>query len=208
MSQKRPEVVVVTGASAGRATAVAFARRGARVGLLARGHAGLEGARRDVEIAGGEALVLPTDVSQPDQVEAFGPIDVWVNCAMVSVFSPIKELTPDEFRRVTVVLPRDRGVIVQVGSALAYRSILLQSAYCAAKHAVVGFTDSLRSELAHDRSKVHVTGPEDPHRPHNLGDPGDEHCDHGAHGSCDHRGLLGLAGLAFLDVGLAAFKRG
>lgn len=177
------QVVVITGASAGvgRATAIAFARRGARLGLLARGHAGLEAARRDVVEAGGEAIALPTDVSDPDQVEAaasrveaaFGPLDVWVNNAMVSVFSPIQEMTAADFKRVTEVTylgyvhgtlsalkrmrPRDAGVIVQVGSALAYRSIPLQSAYCAAKHAIVGFTDSLRSELLHDRSRVRVT---------------------------------------------------
>jgi len=178
-----PQVAVVTGASAGvgRAVARAYARRGARLGLLARGKDGLDGARRDVEQEGGQALVLPTDVADPDQVEAaaaaveaaFGPIDVWVNNAMVSVLSPIKEMTPAEFRRVTEVtylgyvygtlaalrrmLPRDRGVIVQVGSALAYRGIPLQAAYCGAKHAIQGFTDSLRCELLHDGSAVRVT---------------------------------------------------
>lgn len=177
------EVVVVTGASAGvgRATAQAFGRRGARVGLLARGRDGLEAARREIEASGGEALVVPTDVAHADQVEAaaaaveerFGPIDLWVNNAMVSVFSPFKEMTPDEFRRVTEVtylgtvygtmtalrrmLPRDRGGIVQVGSALAYRAIPLQSAYCGAKHAIQGFTESIRSELLHDRSGVKMT---------------------------------------------------
>lgn len=179
----RSEVVVVTGASAGvgRATVREFARQGASIGLLARGRDGLEGARRDVEQLGGRALVLPTDVADPAQVEAaaarveeeFGPIDIWVNNAMVSVLSPVKEMTPEEFRRVTEVtylgyvhgtlsalkrmLPRDRGVIVHVDSALAYRSIPLQSAYCAAKHAIEGFTESLRSELIHDDSRVHVT---------------------------------------------------
>lgn len=177
------QVVVITGASAGvgRATAIAFAKRGARIGLLARGRAGLEGARRDVEEAGGEALILRGDVSDAGRVEEaaqeveerFGPIDVWVNNAMVSVFSPIAEMRPEEFKRVTEVTylgyvygtlaalkrmkPRDRGVIVQVGSALAYRSIPLQSAYCAAKHAIAGFTDSLRCELEHDASNVRVT---------------------------------------------------
>ncbi|MBX6342971.1 MAG: SDR family oxidoreductase [Thermomicrobiaceae bacterium] len=176
-------VVVVTGASAGvgRATVRAFARRGARIGLLARGVDGLEGAKRDVERLGGQGLVLPTDVADPDQVEAaaeaveraFGPIDIWVNNAMVTVFSPIKEMTPADFKRVTEVtylgyvygtlaalkrmLPRDRGVIVQVGSALAYRGIPLQAAYCAAKHAIQGFHDSLRTELLHDGSNVKVT---------------------------------------------------
>ncbi len=178
-----PEVVVVTGASAGvgRAIVREFAARHARIGLVARGSDGLDGARRDVEAAGGEALVLPTDVAHADQVEAaaeavesrFGPIDVWVNDAMVSVFSPVKEMTPDEFRRVTEVtylgvvygtlaalrrmLPRDRGAIVQVGSALAYRGIPLQAAYCGAKHAIQGFMDSLRTELLHDGSRVSVT---------------------------------------------------
>jgi short-subunit dehydrogenase len=178
-----PEVVVVTGASAGvgRATVREFARRGAWMGLLARGRDGLEAARREVEEAGGRALVLPTDVAYPIEVEAaaeaveeaFGPIDVWINNAMTSVFSPIKEMTEEEFRRVTEVtylgtvhgtlaalrrmLPRNRGCIVQVGSALAFRSIPLQAAYCAAKHAVTGFTESLRTELLHDRSRVRVT---------------------------------------------------
>ena len=179
---KHKEVIVITGASAGvgRATAQAFAREGARIGLLARGRAGLEGAKRDVERLGGEALALPTDVSDAEAVEAaaaaveteFGPIDVWVNDAMCSVFSPIKEMTAEEFKRVTEVtylgfvygslaalkrmLPRDRGVIVQVGSALAYRGIPLQAAYCGAKHAIQGFCDSLRCELLHDKSKVRV----------------------------------------------------
>ena len=177
------EVVVITGASAGvgRATARLFGRRGARVGLLARGLDGLEAARREVEDAGGEALVVPTDVSDAALVEQaaelveakFGPIDIWINNAMVSVFSPVKEMTPAEFKRVTDVtylgfvygtlaalrrmLPRDRGTIVQVGSALAYRGIPLQSAYCAAKHAIQGFCDSLWTELIHDASHVHLT---------------------------------------------------
>ena len=183
MEKNRDRVVVVTGASAGvgRATAQAFAREGARVALIARGHAGLEGARRDVESLGGHALVLPLDVADAVAVEqaaekiehTFGPIDVWVNNAMASVFSPIKEMTADEFKRVTEVtylgyvygtlaalkrmLPRDRGIIIQVGSALAYRGIPLQSAYCAAKHAIQGFVDSLRCELLHDKSHVRVT---------------------------------------------------
>ena len=177
------EVVVITGASAGvgRATAAAFARQGARIGLLARGVERLEDARREVESLGGQALVLPTDVADAEQVEAaaaaveeaFGSIDIWVNNAMVSVFSPIKEMQPEEFKRVTDVtylgyvygtlaalkrmLPRNHGVIVQVGSALAYRGIPLQSAYCGAKHAIEGFTDSLRVELMHDKSRVKVT---------------------------------------------------
>ncbi len=170
------EVVVITGASAGvgRATAQRFAREGARVGLLARGLDGLEGARRDVEKLGGKAVVVPVDVADANQIEAeFGPTDIWINNAMTSVFSPIQEMTPEEFRRVTEVtylgyvygtlaalkrmLRRDRGVIVQVGSALAYRGIPLQSAYCAAKHAVQGFCDSLRCELLHDKSHVQLT---------------------------------------------------
>ncbi len=181
--QGTPKVIVVTGASAGigRATAQAFARQGARIGLLARGQAGLEAARQEVEALGGKALVVPTDVTDPEQVEraaaaveeAFGPIDVWVNNAMTSVFSPVKEMTAEEFRRVTEVtylgyvygtlaalrrmLPRDQGSIVQVGSALAYRGIPLQSAYCGAKHAIQGFCDSLRAELIHDRSNVRLT---------------------------------------------------
>jgi NAD(P)-dependent dehydrogenase (short-subunit alcohol dehydrogenase family) len=179
----RAQVVIITGASAGigRATARAFGRRGASIGLLARGREGLEAAKREVEQLGGRAIVCVTDVSDPDQVEhaaelverEFGPIDVWVNNAMVSVFSPVMEMKPEEYRRVTNVTylgyvwgtmaalkrmkPRDHGVIIQVGSALAYRGIPLQSAYCASKHAIQGFNDSLRSELHHDRSKVRVT---------------------------------------------------
>ena len=178
-----PAVVVITGASAGvgRVTARAFAQEGAKIGLLARGEAGLEGACRDVEEAGGEAIAVPTDVADPDQVEdaadavedAFGPIDVWVNNAMTSVFSPAEEMEAEEYRRVTEVtylgcvhgtqaaldrmLPRDEGTIVQVGSALAYRGIPLQSAYCASKHAVQGFTESVRTELIHDDSDVQLS---------------------------------------------------
>jgi NAD(P)-dependent dehydrogenase (short-subunit alcohol dehydrogenase family) len=183
MKGRAPEVVVVTGASAGvgRAVACAFARRGAQIGLVARGQAGLAGARRDVEELGGKGLVLPTDVANADQVEAaatrveetFGPIALWVNDAMTTVFSPAKEMTPDEYRRVTEVtylgtvygtlaalrrmLPRDQGRIIQIGSALAYRGIPLQSAYCGAKHAIQGFTESVRSELIHDKSNVKIT---------------------------------------------------
>lgn len=183
ITQNKPRVVVVTGASAGvgRATVQAFARQGASIGLLARGHEGLEGARKDVEAAGGKALVLPTDMADPDQVEAaatkvegtFGPIDIWINVAMASVFSPFKEMKPEEFKRVTEVtylgqvygtmaalrrmLPRDHGRIIQVGSALAYRGIPLQSAYCGAKHAIQGFTESVRCELIHDNSNVKIT---------------------------------------------------
>jgi NAD(P)-dependent dehydrogenase (short-subunit alcohol dehydrogenase family) len=183
LTTERPEVVVVTGASAGlgRAIVRAFAREGAHIGLLARGRDGLEGARRDVEDLGGKALAIPLDVADAEAVERaaeeveqeFGPINIWINNAMVSVFSPVKEITPKEYKRVTEVtylgvvygtlaalkrmLPRDRGTIVQVGSALAYRGIPLQSAYCAAKHAIQGFHDSLRSELIHDKSNVRVT---------------------------------------------------
>jgi NAD(P)-dependent dehydrogenase (short-subunit alcohol dehydrogenase family) len=179
----RPEVVVVTGGSAGvgRAVARRFAQEGACVGVLARGPDGLEGARRDIEALGGQALPVALDVADADAVERaadqieehFGPVDVWVNNATVSVFSRVANMTADEFRRVTEVtylgcvngtlsalrrmLPRDYGVILQVGSALAYRAIPLQSAYCAAKHAIQGFTESLRCELMHDRSNVHVT---------------------------------------------------
>jgi short-subunit dehydrogenase len=179
----KAETVVITGASAGlgRAAAQEFGRHGARIGLLARGVDGLEAAKREIEELGGQALVIPTDVADATAVEhaaalvekQFGPIDIWVNNAMASVFSPVKEMKPEEYKRVTEVtylgvvygtlaalkrmLPRNRGTIVQVGSALAYRSIPLQSAYCAAKHAIAGFTDSLRSELIHDKSKVRIT---------------------------------------------------
>ena len=179
----RPRVVVITGASAGvgRATALAFARQGASIALVARGWEGLEGARREVEALGAKAIVVPTDVADAVQVEGaaaiaereLGPIDVWVNNAMNSVFSPVREMSAEEYRRVTEVtylgyvygtlaalrrmLPRDRGKIIFVGSALAYRGIPLQSAYCGAKHAVQGFFDSLRTELIHDRSGVQIT---------------------------------------------------
>ncbi len=183
IQNNNPEVVVITGASAGlgRATARAFAQRGAHIGLLARGKDGLEGTKRDVEAAGGRALALLADVACADQVEAaaetvekhFGPIDIWINNAMTTIFSPLKKIKPEEFKRATEVTylgtvygtmsalkrmyPRDRGTIIQVGSALAYRSIPLQSPYCGAKHAIRGFTDSLRSELIHDGSHIHLT---------------------------------------------------
>lgn len=176
----KDKVIVITGATGGvgRATAHAFARRGARIALLARGHERLEATRREVEALGGRAICIPTDVAVAEQVEAaaqmaedkLGPIDVWVNNAMTSVFAPIVEINPDEYRRVTEVTylgqvygtmaalkrmkPRDHGSIVLVGSALAYRGIPLQSAYCGAKHGIEGFYDSLRCELLHDGSHV------------------------------------------------------
>jgi NAD(P)-dependent dehydrogenase (short-subunit alcohol dehydrogenase family) len=181
--EQGPEVVVVTGASAGigRATAREFARHGASLGLIARGLDGLRATAEEVMALGGRALILPADVAEPDQVEAaaaqaeaeFGRIDVWVNNAFAGIFSPFMEITPDEYRRVTEVtylgqvhgtraalkrmLPRGRGAIVLVGSALAYRGIPLQSAYCGAKHALQGFQDSLRAELLHAKSAVTLT---------------------------------------------------
>ncbi|HET7303643.1 MAG TPA: SDR family oxidoreductase [Segeticoccus sp.] len=183
MTAHRPQTIVVTGASGGigRASAIRFAQRGDRVALVARGRAGLEGAAREVEQAGGTALVVPADVADHDQVEAaactveeeFGDIDVWVNVAFTSVFAPFWEIKPEEFARVTQVTylgfvygtmtalrrfrPRDRGTIVQVGSALAYRGIPLQSAYCGGKHAIQGFNEALRCELLHEGSNVHTT---------------------------------------------------
>src|SRR5438132_3111287 len=148
---------------------------------MARGLDGLKGAKKEVEELGGKALVFPVDIANADRVEAaaaqieadLGEIDIWINNAMASVFSPVKEMTPEELRRVTEVtylgcvygtlaalkrmLPRNRGVIVQIGSALAYRGIPLQAAYCAAKHAIQGFCDSLRCELLHDKSGVRLT---------------------------------------------------
>jgi short-subunit dehydrogenase len=158
-----------------------FGRRGARIGLLARGKQRLEAAKREIEEQGGKALALSVDVSDAGQVEhaaqrvenELGPITVWVNNAMTTIFAPFAEIQPDEYKRATEVtylgcvygtmaalkrmLRRDQGAIVQVGSALAYRSIPLQSAYCGAKHAIVGFTDSLRCELIHRKSQVHLT---------------------------------------------------
>lgn len=176
-------VVVITGASAGvgRATAVAFAQRGYSVGLIARGADGLEGARREVEAAGGRALVLPVDVAEAKDVFAaadrviaeWGKIDVWINAAMATIFAPLSDIKPEEFRRVTDVTylgqvygtmaalghmrRSNQGTIVQVGSALSYRAIPLQSAYCGAKFAIRGFTNALRSELKHDKSRIRLT---------------------------------------------------
>lgn len=176
-------VVVITGASAGvgRAIVRRFAGQGVRLGLIARDPDRLEQAAKEVREAGGAALVLPLDVADAAAVEeaaerveqAFGPIDIWINAAMVTVLAPVSETTPEEYRRVTEVTylgfvhgtlaalkrmrPRNRGTIVQIGSALAYRSIPLQSAYCAAKHAIVGFTDSLRSELIHENAAINLT---------------------------------------------------
>ncbi len=179
----RGPVVVITGASAGvgRAVVRRFAEHDrARIGLIARGRERLDAAAAEVRALGGTPLVLPCDVADADAVEAaagqaereLGPIDIWINCAMVTMIAPFVEMTPDEFRRITEVTylgqvygtmaalrrmkPRDHGTIVQVGSALAYRSIPLQSGYCGAKHGVVGFTDSIRSELIHDGSRVKI----------------------------------------------------
>ena len=181
MSRRQARTVLITGASAGigRATALAFARRGWKVALLARG--GLEGAGKEVEEAGGKGLTIQTDVTDAAAIFAaaervvreFGAIDVWVNNAMIATFAPVSEIAPEEFRRITEVTylgyvygtmaalkhmrSRNAGTIVQVGSALGYRSIPLQSAYCGAKFAIRGFTDSLRSELRHERSGVRIT---------------------------------------------------
>jgi short-subunit dehydrogenase len=181
--KQRQDVVVVTGASGGvgRAIAHAFAKRGARIGLVARGEPALESAAAEVRTLGGEALVVPTDVADADQVEAaavaveerFGPIDIWVNDAMATIFARVVDTDPAEFRRATEVTylgtvhgtmaalkrmtARDRGKIVQVGSALSYRAIPLQAAYCGAKFAIRGFTDSIRTELRHDRCHVQIT---------------------------------------------------
>jgi NAD(P)-dependent dehydrogenase (short-subunit alcohol dehydrogenase family) len=176
-------VVVVTGASAGigRATALAFARQGARVALLARNRERLDAACNEIRALGADAIAIALDVADAGAVEAaatrieseVGPIEVWVNNAMVTIFARFDDITPEEFQRVTAVTylgtvhgtmaalrrmrQRDRGCIVQVGSALAYRSIPLQSPYCGAKAGVRGFTDALRAELLHDRSRVRLS---------------------------------------------------
>lgn len=183
MNPPKAEVVVITGARAGvgRATAQAFAHRGACIGLLARGEKALKAARSEVEALGGHAVAIPTDVADPEQVEhaaavveeTFGPIDIWINNAMTTILAPLIEISPADFKRATEVtylgyvygtmaalkrmLPRNHGTVVQIGSALAYRSIPLQSPYCGAKFAIRGFTDSLRSELIHNGSHVHIT---------------------------------------------------
>src|SRR5688500_12327889 len=178
---KRVGFVIVATEGLCRAGARSFARQGDGVGILARGEEGLSATARDVEAVGGRTLAISTDEADPEAVESaageiertFGPIDVWVNNAMVSVFAPFKDLSAADYRRVTDVTylgyvhgtmsalrrmgPRDSGVIIQVGSALAYRAIPLQSAYCGAKHAIEGFTESLRCELAHDESNVRVS---------------------------------------------------
>ncbi|MDQ1443778.1 MAG: hypothetical protein QOI20_242, partial [Acidimicrobiaceae bacterium] len=192
------KTAVVTGASAGvgRATARALADAGYDVGLIARGRAGLEAAAKEVEAAGGKALVIPIDVADAAAVDAaatqvesaLGPMDVWVNCAFSSVFAEFTDIDMDEFRRVTEVtylgyvhgtraaldrmLPRDAGVVVQVGSALAYRGIPLQSAYCGSKHATKGFFESVRTELMNKGSNVHLTMVQLP----GLNTPQFDHC--------------------------------
>ncbi len=177
-----PETVVITGASSGvgRATAHAFAAQGAHIGLIARGAQALQAAAAEVEKGGGKALAVPLDVADADALDAaadrvesqFGPIDIWVNCAMATIFAPFHRISPDEYRRATEVIylgfvygtmaalkrmrPRNRGTIVQVGSALSYRAVPLQSPYCGAKFAIRGFTQSLHSELIHDGVDVHL----------------------------------------------------
>lgn len=176
-------VVVITGASAGvgRATVREFAKRGAAIGLIARDRERLEKTRREAEDMGGQALVLPADVADADAVfraadqveETLGPIDIWINGAMTTIFSPFVDIAPQDYRRATEVTylgavhgtlaalkhmrRRDRGTIVQVGSALAFRAIPLQSPYCGAKFAIRGFTDAVRAELLHEQSRIHIT---------------------------------------------------
>lgn len=181
-TKRNAPVVVITGASAGvgRAVVRRFAKDGARIGLIARGMDGLRGAAREVEEAGGEALILPCDVSDHHAVDAaaqeieekFGPIDIWINVAFAGVLARFLDVDPEDYKRVTEVtylgqingaraalnrmVPRNRGSVVLVGSALAYRGIPLQTAYCGAKHAIQGFHDSIRAELFHAKSRVHV----------------------------------------------------
>jgi short-subunit dehydrogenase len=181
--KNKKDVILITGASAGvgRAAAIRFAKEGNRIALIARGKKGLGAAKNEIESAGGEALIIQCDVSDPHQVdkaaseteENFGPIDIWINDAMTTVFAPFTEISPADFKRVTEVTYlgyvygtlaalkrmklRNRGTIVQVGSALAYRGIPLQSAYCGSKHAIQGFTESVRSELIHEGSNIHIT---------------------------------------------------
>lgn len=183
MSRSPEEIVVVTGASSGigRATVRRFARPGVSLALIARGREGLEGARREVEQAGGRALMLPLDVGDAEAVDAaaqavedaLGPIDIWINSAMATVFAFLKDIDADEFRKANEttyfgsvwgiqaalrrMLGRDRGTIVQVGSAMAYQGIPLQAPYCGAKHGVQGVIESLRTELRHEGSNVHLT---------------------------------------------------
>lgn len=180
---KQGEVVVITGATAGigRAVTAQFARRGARIGLLARDQDRLQKTKREVERLGGEAITVSLDMADAEAVEkaaaavehALGPLDIWINNAMATVVASVIDTQPDEFKRATEVtylgyvygtmaalkrmVPRNQGTIVQVGSGLAFRSIPFQAAYCGAKHAIAGFTDSLRSELIHGNSKVHLT---------------------------------------------------
>jgi NAD(P)-dependent dehydrogenase (short-subunit alcohol dehydrogenase family) len=183
MDKLKDKVVVVTGGSAGlgRAIAVGFAKKHAKIAVLARGRQRLDDTVKEIKSLGGKATAICCDVSDAQAVEAaaesieqhMGPIDIWVNNAMTAVFAPFKDTQPDEFKRVTEVtylgfvygtmsalkrmLPRDRGIVIQVGSALSERSIPLQSAYCGAKHAIRGFTDSIRAELVHDQSNVRIT---------------------------------------------------
>jgi NADP-dependent 3-hydroxy acid dehydrogenase YdfG len=181
--RSKREVVVITGGTSGvgRAVAQRFAAEGAKIAILARGHDGLSATASEIEALGGIALPIPVDVADARQVFAaadviehkLGPIDIWVNNAMTTIFARLDDIAPDEYQRVTDVVyhgyvwgtqaalskmrARNRGTIVQVGSALAYRAIPLQSAYCGAKHAIRGFTDALRCELRHERSHVHLT---------------------------------------------------
>ena len=184
MSKKlEDKVVVITGASAGLGRAIArlFAKQGAKIALIARGKDGLEATLKEVEDMGSHAVAIPLDVSDSKALEAaadlveekLGPIDIWINNDMVSVFGPLKEMEAMDFDRVTQVtyhgqvygtmaalkkmIPRDKGKIILIGSALAYRGIPLQSAYCGAKHAIHGFFESLRAELIHDRSHIKLS---------------------------------------------------